>query len=32
LVTDGHLGMRVFDVSDPASPKPVCFYDSPLGP
>ncbi len=32
LVTDGHWGMRILDVSDPASPKPVCFYDSPLGP
>ena len=32
LVADGHWGMRVFDVKDPASPTPVCHYDSPLGP
>jgi hypothetical protein len=32
FVTDGHLGMRVLDVSNPANPKFVGLYDSPLAP
>ncbi|MHC4176795.1 MAG: hypothetical protein ACYSWU_04770 [Planctomycetota bacterium] len=32
FVTHGHWGLRVFDVSGPASPEPVCLHDSPLGP